>query len=192
MMMSFSKVIVLTILTIINISQIINAFIVPIMCTSPYNNKLALRNGSDKTINCNKKYLYLNYLLTLRNVKKTIKNSANNDLLHNINFMIENIINSSSINVKNQKEETDSVLFVGNNSVIVNDNLLAKKILLANIQIDVSNIKYIQISTKNDTLIVELDKNNNVDNTNVIKYDLNKIDAMVSAISILMNLINVH
>jgi hypothetical protein len=192
---------VIAILIILNISQIISAYIAPIMCmpSSSPNNKLSLRNSfdrSDRTINCNKKYLYINYLLTLRNVKKAIKNSANTgggDLLYNINNMIENVINvSATVNPHNPSQARESKLLVGNNSLIINDDLSAKKLLLANIQIDVSNIKYIQISTKNDTLIVELDKNNNVEDSNIVKYDLKQMDALISAVSILMNLLNVH
>jgi hypothetical protein len=186
---------VIAILMILNISQIISAYVAPIMCmpSSSPDNKLSLRSVSDKSINCNKKYLYINYLLTLRSVKKTIKNSANSDLLNNINYMIENIINvSATVNPQNPSDARESKLLVGNNSLIINDDLIAKKLLLANIQIDVSNIKYIQISTKNDTLIVELDKNNNVEDSNIVKYDLKQMDALISAVSILMNLLNVH
>jgi hypothetical protein len=215
---SFYKIAMAT-LALLNISQIIHGFaIAPRMCMSagpvgPVG--LTLRNGKverserpGRTANCNKKYLYINYLLTLRHVKKTIKNSASTasgtgggDVLYNINNMIENIINvTATVNPQNLAETKESMLFVGKtsdtngvNGVIINDDLTAKKLLLANIQIDVSNIKYIQISTKNDTLIVELDKNNNVGNDkNVIKYDLKQMDALISAVSILMNLLNVH
>lgn len=196
------------ILMILNICGNIRAFVAPTMCVNPQNNnKLALRNSkdvsdvpsvSDKTINCNKKYLYINYLLTLRSVKKTIKNSSNNDILYNINCMIENIMNISTINSQNLSESNESMLLTGNArsdgvaSVLINDELIAKKLLLANIEIDVSNIKYIQISTKNDTLIVELDKKKNLNNDKFVQYDLKNMDAMISAISILMNLLNVH
>ena len=76
--------------------------------------------------------------------------------------------------------------------------IIAKNLILANIKIDVSNVKYIQISTKNDTMVIELDKNENndnaetIDNKGFINYDLGKIDALISAISILMNLLNIH
>ena len=88
-----------------------------------------------------------------------------------------------------------------NNTIINNNDKIAKNLILANIKIDVSNVKYIQISTKNDTMVIELDKNekndNNdnietTDNKGFINYDLGKIDALISAISILMNLLNIH
>jgi len=75
-----------------------------------------------------------------------------------------------------------------NNSVnpmyINNTDKIAKTLILSNIYIDVSAVKYIQISTKNDTLIVELDKNN--------MYDIGKIDNFLSSISLLMKLININ
>ena len=58
-----------------------------------------------------------------------------------------------------------------------------------------SNVKYIQISTKNDTIVVELDKKNEYgknNENNFINYDLGKLDSLISAISILMNLLNIH
>jgi hypothetical protein len=93
-------------------------------------------------------------------------------------------------------DKGDIYLNVKNNTVINNDQFIAKNIILANIKIDVSNVKYIQISTKNDTITIELDKNNenvkNIDNSGFINYDLGKIDSLISAISILMNLLNIH
>ena len=64
--------------------------------------------------------------------------------------------------------------------------------VLANIKIDVSNVKYIQISTKNDTILIELDKNNQEPDKSFVNYDLGKIDVLISAISILMNVLNIH
>ena len=60
---------------------------------------------------------------------------------------------------------------------------------MSNIQIDVSNIRQIQISTKNDTLIVNLDKNDN-ENKEMIRYELGKIDALLNVASILTSLLN--
>lgn len=208
---SFYRIALLT-LTLLNIYQIIYGFATSSsklprapcdtrMCMNPMSPNNGLRNGrKEPTGNCNKKYLYINYLLTLRNVKKTIKNSAGTgggDVFYNINNMIESIINiTETVNPPNPSDTKESMLFVGKKSrtdgIIINDDLTAKKLLLANIQIDVSNIKYIQISTKNDTLVVELDKNNVGNDKNFVKYDLKQMDALISAVSILMNLLNVH
>jgi len=145
-----------------------------------------------KFANENEKYLYGNYLVTLRKFKRTINYSK---LFNNItNNIVDSLDIPSVANVSNDKE--DIYLNVKNNTIINNDQFIAKNIILANIKIDVSNVKYIQISTKNDTITIELDKNNenikNIDNGGFINYDLGKIDSLISAISILMNLLNIH
>jgi hypothetical protein len=145
-----------------------------------------------KFANENEKYLYGNYLVTLRKFKRTINYSK---LFNNItNTIVDSLDIPSVANVSSDKG--DIYLNVKNNTVINNDQFIAKNIILANIKIDVSNVKYIQISTKNDTITIELDKNNenvkNIDNSGFINYDLGKIDSLISAISILMNLLNIH
>lgn len=123
-----------------------------------------------KYSNDNEKYLYANYLVSLRKIKKAQKILTNNNI-----FM--NFVNDTSRDSNK------------NTTVLDNKNNIAKTLILANIKIDVSNVKYIQISTKNDTIVIELDKNNN---DNFINYDLGKIDSLISAISILMNVLNIH
>ena len=151
-----------------------------------------------KFANENEKYLYGNYLVTLRKFKRTINYSK---LFNNItNTIVDSLDTPSVPNVPSVSSDTsdkgDIYLNVKNNTVINNDQFIAKNIILANIKIDVSNVKYIQISTKNDTITIELDKNNenvkNIDNSGFINYDLGKIDSLISAISILMNLLNIH
>jgi hypothetical protein len=153
-----------------------------------------------KFANENEKYLYGNYLVTLRKFKRTINYSK---LLNNITNSIVDNINSSIANYNKTTSDTgDIYLNIKNNTIINNDQFIAKNIILANIRIDVSTVKYIQITTKNDSITIELDKNNdNVKSTDVahitdtngfINYDLGKIDSLISAISILMNLLNIH
>ena len=151
-----------------------------------------------KFANENEKYLYGNYLVTLRKIKRTINYSK---LFNNItNTIVDSLDTPSVPSVPSVSSDTsdkgDIYLNVKNNTVINNDQFIAKNIILANIKIDVSNVKYIQISTKNDTITIELDKNNenvkNIDNSGFINYDLGKIDSLISAISILMNLLNIH
>ena len=151
-----------------------------------------------KFANENEKYLYGNYLVTLRKFKRTINYSK---LLNNITNSIVDNINSSIANYNKTTSDTGDVyLNIKNNTIINNDQFIAKNIILANIRIDVSTVKYIQITTKNDTITIELDKNNmkskdvaHITDTNgFINYDLGKIDSLISAISILMNLLNIH
>lgn len=145
-----------------------------------------------KFANENEKYLYGNYLVALRKCKRTINYSK---LFNNISEITKDARETRDI----KGIADDIYINIKNNTIINNDQYIAKSISLANIKIDVSSVKYIQISTKNDTITIELDKNNdnhnhiskNTDN-GFINYDLGKIDSLISAISILMNLLNIN
>jgi hypothetical protein len=143
-----------------------------------------------KFANENEKYLYGNYLVALRKCKRTINYSK---LFNNMTEQTKDAKDSKDIG-----GIADDIYFnIKNNTIINNDQYIAKSIRLANIKIDVSTVKYIQISTKNDTITIELDKNDDNDNSKntdngFINYDLGKIDSLISAISILMNLLNIH
>jgi hypothetical protein len=154
-----------------------------------------------KFANENEKYLYGNYLVTLRKFKRTINY---NKLFNNMTEQTKNPDGVPGIPVGDTRDlrdfggiADDIYLNIKNNTIINNDQYIAKSIRLANIKIDVSTVKYIQIYTKNDTITIELDKNNDNDNlkntdNGFINYDLGKIDSLISAISILMNLLNIH
>jgi hypothetical protein len=151
-----------------------------------------------KFANENEKYLYGNYLVTLRKFKRTINY---NKIFNNMTEQTKESVGAVGVagaggDTRYIKGIADDIYFnIKNNTIINNDLFIAKSIRLANIKIDVSTVKYIQISTKNDTITIELDKNNdNLKNTEggFINYDLGKIDSLISAISILMNLMNIH
>ena len=149
-----------------------------------------------KFANENEKYLYGNYLVTLRKFKRTINY---NKIFNNMTEQTKEAVDVAGVESKYKKDikgVADDIYFnIKNNTIINNDQYIAKSISLANIKIDVSTVKYIQISTKNDTITIELYKNNdNSKNTDsgFINYDLGKIDSLISAISILMNLMNIH
>ena len=146
------------------------------MVNSPKNNIVKNKKGIEyrKYSNDNEKYLYANYLVSLRKFRNAQK-SLNYNIFTNI---VNNNISGSSD--------------VDNKTVLNNNEKIAKTLVLANIKIDVSNVKYIQISTKNDTILIELDKNNQEPDKSFVNYDLGKIDALISAISILMNVLNIH
>ncbi len=149
-----------------------------------------------KFANENEKYLYGNYLVALRKCKRTINYSK---LFNNISEITKDARDTrETTETRDIKGIADDIYInIKNNTIINNDQYIAKSISLANIKIDVSSVKYIQISTKNDTITIELDKNNdnhiskNTDN-GFINYDLGQIDSLISAISILMNLLNIH
>lgn len=157
------------------------------MVNSPKNNIVKNKKGIEyrKYSNDNEKYLYANYLVSLRKFRNAQK-SLNYNIFTNI---VNNNISGSS-DEKSKKNEL--FLNVDNKTVLNNNEKIAKTLVLSNIKIDVSNVKYIQISTKNDTILIELDKNNLEPDKSFVNYDLGKIDALISAISILMNILNIH
>jgi hypothetical protein len=175
--------------------------------TSSTRKKNIVKKGNTyhrKFANENEKYLYGNYLVTLRKFKRTINyNKIFNNMTEQTKEAAGTVgavgvagIAGTGGDSRDIKGIADDIYFnIKNNTVINNDQYIAKSISLANIKIDVSTVKYIQISTKNDTITIELDKNNdNSKNTDsgFINYDLGKIDSLISAISILMNLLNIH
>jgi len=194
------------ILTIIDSFLNINGLVMPTSYINGGNSKkqnLKLRNNYNNII-CNEKFIYMKYLIGIRNFKKIyriIKDNSNIDIQNIINII--NIINNTqNVNITdNNSILIDTSLFNNNSFVInntnINNNKIAKNLILSNIYIDVSNVKYIQISTKNDTLIVELDKNNAdtvVASNNIynIMYDIGKIEALVSSVSLLMKVLNIN
>jgi hypothetical protein len=162
---------------------------------------LKLRNNYNNLL-CNEKYIYMKYLIGIRNFRKVyriIKDTSNIDIQNIINI----INNTQNVNIiDNNQLLINSSLFNNNNSLLINNtninnDKIAKNLILSNIHIDVSNIKYIQISTKNDTLIVELDKNNAdtvtvSNNIHNLMYDIGKIEALVSSISLIMKVLNIN
>lgn len=141
---------------------------------------LQLRNSNNNLILCNEKYMYMRYLIGIRNFKRVyriIKDNHFADIQNAINIL--NYLNHTQ--VMNDNSENPRYININNTDKI------AKTLILSNIYIDVSTVKYIQISTKNDTLVVELDKNN----ANAL-YDIGKIDNFLSSISLLMKLVNIN
>ncbi len=202
-----------TFLIVSFISSILNidGYIIPTSylkgtTTNSKKQNLKLRNNYENMV-FNEKYIYMKYLIGIRNFKKiyrVVKDNSNIDIQNMINVLnVLNYINNT--NIANIKE--NNPIFI-NNEVLLNTSLIinntnynndkiAKHLILSNIYIDVSKIKYIQISTRNDTLIVELDKNNadlaqEPNNINNILLDIGKIDTLISSISLLMKFLNIN
>lgn len=121
-----------------------------------------------KSINCNERKLYGSYLLGLRKTRKLISSSYNST---KINELI-NIVNFT-----NQ--------FIENYTIINNTETKAKTITMQNIVIDVSNIKYIEISSVNDKLTIELDTHSTANNLKSISNNVNNIETIINLISFL-------
>ena len=140
-------------------------------------------NSNSNIALCNEKYVYMRYLIGIRNFKRVYRIVKDNHFAD-----IQNAINILNVlNYLNNTQGTHVTIMRDNNAMQINNtDKIAKTLILSNIYIDVSTVKYIQISTKNDTLIVELDKNN----ANAL-YDIGKIDNFLSSISLLMKIINI-
>jgi hypothetical protein len=140
-------------------------------------------NSNSNIALCNEKYVYMRYLIGIRNFKRVYRIVKDNHFAD-----IQNAINILNVlNYLNNTQGTQMTIMKDNNAMQINNtDKIAKTLILSNIYIDVSTVKYIQISTKNDTLIVELDKNN----ANAL-YDIGKIDNFLSSISLLMKIINI-
>jgi hypothetical protein len=187
----------------------IDGYIIPTSYIKSINSKkqnLKLRNNNDNLI-CNEKFIYMKYLIGIRNFKKiyrVIKDNSNIDIQNIINILnILNYINNTNIvNITDNNPIFINNELFNNTSLIINNtnydnDKIAKNLILSNIYIDVSKVKYIQISTRNDTLIVELDKNNGdlvqgSNNINNYIYDIGKIDALISSISLIMKFLNIN
>lgn len=164
---------------------------------------LKLRNNYNNLL-CNEKFIYMKYLIGVRNFKKIyriIKDNSNIDIENIINII--NYINTTQIaNINennifvNNSLFHNTTLFINNTGINNNNNKIAKHLILSNVYIDVSNVKYIQISTKNDTLIVELDKNNadtaSPNNIHNLMYDISNIETLISSISLLLKVLNIN
>jgi len=171
---------------------------------------LKLRNNYNNLL-CNEKFIYMKYLIGVRNFKKIyriIKDNSYIDIQNIINII--NYINTTqiaNINENNYNNYNNSIfvnnslfhnttLFINNTGINNNNNKIAKHLILSNVYIDVSNVKFIQISTKNDTLIVELDKNNadtaSSNNIHNLMYDISNIETLISSISLLLKVLNIN
>jgi hypothetical protein len=178
---------------------------------------IKLRSSNSNLAVCNEKFIYMKYLIGLRNFKKVYRIFTDNhyeDIQNVINILnVLNYINNTQItNATASASDENNSIYINNshfknNSLIINNTgssgsvgnneKIAKHLILSNIYIDVSTVKYIQISTRNDTLIVELDKNNadmtaSPNNILNLMYDIGKIESLVSSISLLLKVMNIH
>ena len=212
---------VLNVLTVLNMLEGVDGYIVPKVPKVPKvhpihktansvnrvnSQALKLRNDNTGIITCNEKYLYMKYLIGVRNFRRVYRFITDNrygDIQNIINIL--NILNTQISNNTNENYYNNSIyidnslfhngsLFINNTSV--HNDKIAKNLILSNIYIDVSTVKYIQISTRNDTLVVELDKNNayiadiSVSPNNI--FDISKIETLVSSLSLLLKVLNIN
>lgn len=215
---------VLNVLTVLNMLEGVDGYIVPKVPKVPkvhpihktansansanrvHSQALKLRNDNTGIITCNEKYLYMKYLIGVRNFRRVYRFITDNrygdiqNIINILNILNTQISNNTSDDLCNNSIYIDNSLFHNgslfiNNTSVHNDKI-AKNLILSNIYIDVSTVKYIQISTRNDTLVVELDKNNayiadiSVSPNNI--FDISKIETLVSSLSLLLKVLNIN
>jgi len=122
---------------------------------------------------CSERTIYRNYLIGLRKTRKMLNNSTS---IENINNLVS-ILNFTS-------------KFVSNYTTINNTQVGAKNIVMANIILDVSNVKEIHIKTNKDVLIVELDKTKQGALPQLLT-NVNNIDSILNTLSLLAKLLNI-
>ncbi len=174
--------------------------------------KLRSSSSNSNLVVCNEKFIYMKYLIGLRNFKKVyriFKDTHEADIQNIINILnVLNYLNNTQITNASSDSGDSKSIYINNshfqnNSLIINNtgsdnDKIAKHLILSNIYIDVSTVKYIQISTRNDTLVVELDKNNadmssaSPNNILNLMYDIGKIETLVSSISLLLKVMNIN
>lgn len=179
--MKFSFLILASLVSLTLLTLLTDGFIIP----NIKRQSIHLRNSNNNLVLCNEKYVYMRYLIGIRNFKRVyriVKDNHFADIQNAINILnVLNYLNNTQMNNNNNMDS---------DTIYININNTAKNLILSNIYIDVSTIKYIQISTRNDTLVVELDKNNV--NTQNMMYNIGKIDNLLSSISLLMKLVNIN
>ncbi len=142
-------------------------------------NPLPINQNIIKTNCCSERVIYKNYLLTLRKTKRYIHNTTNiNRLVSVINYT-NNLIQSPLNSL--------------NSTHINNTEIGLKTITAGNMILDVSNVQYIHISTKKDTIIIELDKNKNNDVINLVDVlnKINNLDALINTLTLLTKMLNI-
>lgn len=122
---------------------------------------------------CSERTIYRNYLIGLRKTRKMLNNSTS---IENINNLVS-ILNFTS-------------KFVSNYTIINNTQVGAKNIVMANIILDVSNVREIHIKTNKDVLIVELDKTKQGALPQLLT-NVNNIDSILNTLSLLAKLLNI-
>ena len=131
----------------------IDGYIIPTSYIKGINSKkqnLKLRNNNDNLI-CNEKFIYMKYLIGIRNFKKiyrVIKDNSNIDIQNIINILnILNYINNTNIvNITDNNPIFINNELFNNTSLIINNtnyynDKIDKNLILSNIYIDVSKVK---------------------------------------------------
>jgi hypothetical protein len=80
---------------------------------------------------------------------------------------------------------------ISNNTTFNNTEISAKNIIMGNMMLDVSNVKYIKISTEKDTILIELDKQPQRTDTNILEK-INNMETIINTVSLLGKIVNMN
>ena len=134
-------------------------------------------SNSNTNCECKEQMIYRQYLIGLRKSRRLLNNATNiNSIVSIVNFTNQFVSNYATINNATSFDNTD----VG-----------AKNIIMGNMVLDVSNVKYIKISTEKDTIIVELDKQPQKTDTNILEK-INNVETIINTISLLGKIVSMN
>ena len=122
--------------------------------------------------NFNERTIYFNYLIGLRKTRNYIRRSSSIDCLKN------NLNNNNTIG------DTSELQIYNNSEVGV------KQILMGNVVLDVSRVKYIHIYTNSENITLELDKNVQKQDSSSLFDKMKNLEAIINTISILNQILN--
>jgi hypothetical protein len=160
----------------IQIIALSTAFLIPFY---PIEQKVRKINGFplNNSCECKEQMIYRQYLIGLRKSRRLINNATNiNTLVSIANFTNQFVSNYATIS---------------NNTTFNNTEISAKNIIMGNMMLDVSNVKYIKISTEKDTILIELDKQPQRTDTNILEK-INNMETIINTVSLLGKIVNMN
>jgi len=158
----------------------------------PYSQSNGNTRGNRKERN-----IYSKYLLGLRKTRRILLNNTNiNTLSQIINFTNDFVSNYT----QQEKIELNTSIIHNTNPItpkmssthINNTDMVVKNIMMGNIVLDVSNVKHIHISTQNDEILIELDKQERMIDLQNVLENINNLDAIVTTITMIGKLMNLN
>lgn len=136
--------------------------------------------------NCNERALYLNYLIGLRKTRNYIKQGTKNiDSLKYILNTTNRIVNKTYENSTITSNSLIKNIGIDNTEIGIKNIMFGKNIVL-----DVSNVKYIHISTDNDSISIEIDKKKDNIDTTTLFDKINNVEILLNTLSLLNQFLN--
>jgi len=134
-------------------------------------------NSLNNNCECKEQMIYRQYLIGLRKSRRLLNNASNINTLLSIANFTNQFINTYTT--------------ISNTTSFNNSEIGAKNIMMGNMVLDVSNVKYIKISTEKDTIIIELDKQQQKTDLNLLER-INNVETIINTVSLLGKIINLN